>query len=222
MPHHYLMFGLFRRGSRRPDPSDYPAFYRAYMASFRLPPPADEEQPRYVALDTETTGLDARRDQLLSIGAVRLVGNRILAGDIFSESVAVDAAGPQSSAATIAVHGISLTAHNRIAGRAEAILPAFLTYLGTAPIIAHHAGFDREVLNQALAKIGAGPLLNPWIDTVDLAKRIQPAGYWTPPQTYSLDTLADRYRVPLSDRHTALGDAYITAQLYLKLTSRKE
>jgi len=89
-------------------------------------------------------------------------------------------------------------------------------------LVGHHLRFDISILNEALKKRHAGKLRNPLIDTRDLALRVEKGrgGHDDQPGNYSLDALCQRYHIPGSDRHTAAGDAYITAILLLKLLGR--
>jgi DNA polymerase-3 subunit epsilon len=95
-----------------------------------------------------------------------------------------------------------------------------LAYLDQSIIVAHHANFDRQMIDAALARLGAGRLRNPFVDTANLAKRVQPPTHYVSEERYGLDQLALLYGIPLQDRHTALGDAYITALLFLKLVAK--
>jgi DNA polymerase-3 subunit epsilon len=169
-------------------------------------------------VDGETTGLDVKRDRLLSLGALRLVGHTIRLQDQFERYLPQE--DQRVNDAAIAIHGIIPNSRRLLFTTEEDLLREFLDYMGRAPIVGHHIGFDLAILNGLLERNGCGPLVNPWIDTADLAQRIVPKGYWRPDTDYSLDALAKRYRISLSDRHTALGDCYITAVLWLKLLTR--
>ncbi|MGF1485441.1 MAG: 3'-5' exonuclease, partial [Opitutales bacterium] len=126
---------------------------------------------RFVVFDTEATGADSRMDQLVSIGAVAVVGNSIQLEDVFEMILKVS-----YNSATVLVHGVTreLAAE---AGEEEATaLAAFLDYIGDGILVAHHASFDRTLLNKALQKHFGHDLLNPLVDTGDLAKRLGEAG----------------------------------------------
>lgn len=202
-----------------PDPA-WPEFYRRYVARTKQVPPQEvllREVP-VVILDTETTGLDVRQDRILSVGALRVYGNSINLGEKFEAYLPTPAGFGRSEA--VAIHGIIPNSLRYSYVDESTLLADLLEYLGNALLVGHHIGFDVAMLNQALRRHGAGPLLNQVVDTADVAKRLRPAGYWTPEHDFSLDALARRYRIPLSDRHTALGDCYITGVLWLKLLTR--
>ncbi|WP_116128335.1 PolC-type DNA polymerase III [Lewinella sp. IMCC34183] len=198
----------------------WPAFYRAYVNAGGHDYPADRElhEIPVVVLDAETTGLDIHDDRILSLGGLRVLGNSIQLGEKFEEYLPT----PEGRTVpdTIRIHGIIPNSHRYTFTNEAQLMEDLLAYVGNAIIVGHHIGFDVAMINAALARQGAGPLRNRVFDTVELAKRLRPAGYWTPKETYSLDALARRHRIPLSDRHTALGDCYITAVLWLKLLTR--
>ena len=197
-----------------------PAWYRAYADAFGTGPDPGTpvEELKVAVLDAETTGLDVVRDRMLSLGILRITGNSISLADKL-EGYLPTPPGFEGSAA-VPIHGIIPNSSRYRLSEEPQLLERLLQYLGSDPIVGHHIGFDLAVINAALARYGAGPLRNLVIDTGVLAKRLRPAGYWTPDRDYSLDALARRYSIPLSDRHTALGDCYITAVLYVKLLRR--
>ena len=206
--------------TKRADPA-WPDWYRTYLAAFEQTPLHPEQlvsSVPLVVLDAETTGLDVRQDRIVSIGALSVLGNSIHLADKFEAYLPTPAA--SNDTAAIIIHGILPNSQRYRYTEAPRLLSDLLGYLGTRPIVGHHIGFDVAMINRSLARHGAGPLRNQVVDTATLAQRLQPAGYWTSPEMYSLDTLAKRYRIPLSDRHTALGDCYITAVLWLKLLTR--
>lgn len=198
----------------------WPDYYKRYAKANEAGWPAQRQlhEVPVVVLDTETTGLDIHRDRILSIGGLRVVGNSILLGDKFEAYLPTPPG--LSVEAAIRIHGIIPNSQRYTYTDEPALLPRLLDWVGNSIIVGHHIGFDVALLNQALKRDGAGPLRNKIVDTADLAVRLRPAGYWSPKQDYSLDALARRHRVPLSDRHTALGDSYITAVLWLKLLTR--
>ncbi|MEL7161664.1 MAG: 3'-5' exonuclease [Bacteroidota bacterium] len=207
------------RVPEKADPT-WPEWYERHFSTVVEKTPRDAlltEVP-VVVIDAETTGLDHQQDRLLSLGALRVTRNTIHLNEQFEGYLPTPRQHRGKEAVTI--HGI-LPDSDRYAYSTETdLLAGFLDFIGDHLIVGHHIGFDVEMINLALARNGAGKLRNRVVDTGRLAERLQPVGYWTPPDQFSLDKLARRYRIPLSDRHTALGDAYITAVLWLKLTGR--
>lgn len=171
-----------------------------------------------VVIDAETTGLDTSKDRLISMGGLRVKGNMIQVAEHY-EAYLSTPTNLQGSTA-VAIHGIVPNSLHYVYSQEEEMLGELLQFLGDAIIVGHHIRFDVTMINRSLVRHGAGELRNQVIDTAAVAERLLPAGYWSPKDQYTLDKLARRYRIPLSDRHTALGDAYITAVLWLKLIAR--
>lgn len=209
-------------GNKRPliPRPKWPDWYRDYwaIAHRQLPPDVLLRDAPVVVLDAETTGLDIDNDRMVSLGGLRVYGNSINLSEKF-EAYLPTPIGMETRAA-VAIHGIIPNSLRYTYSDELTLLTNLLKYLGDAIIVGHHIGFDLAIINRSLERHGAGPLVNRTVDTAQLAKRLRPSGYWTPQGEYSLDTLAKRYRIPLSDRHTALGDCYITAVLWLKLLTR--
>jgi len=176
---------------------------------------------RFVVLDTETTGLDVKKDKILSIGAVAVKDQKIFIADRFEYYLKQVYTAEGES---IKIHGI-LPKHNLNGLAAKEVLIHLLVYLQNSVIVGHHIGFDFAVLNRAFQEHLGGQLRNHTLDTNYLAKRIHSPFYKTTVgqnQNFSLDALCQQYHVPIRDRHTASGDALITALLFLKLIGRLE
>lgn len=181
--------------------------------SGRKPQDAPVEALTFVVLDTETTGLDPDRDRILSIGAVRVHAGRILVKEALERYLEQDHFDRNS----VPIHGILREdAHARMP-EAEA-LTELTAYIGDALIVGHHINFDRAILQRGLARHGLPALHNPCLDTGLL---YQGTLLKTPllkrKEFYSLDDLARRFDLPCTDRHTALGDAYLTAMALLHI-----
>ncbi|MBS9402393.1 3'-5' exonuclease [Halomonas sp. TRM85114] len=206
-----------RVGAPRAQLPPRPEFHDFGIAD--LPPPDAELAARslrsleVVAFDTETTGLELRRgDTVISIGACRVVNQRLLASDIFD--IRVDPERPIPPAST-AIHGLR-DADVAGAPPLAVALPRFRDYIGDAVILAHNAAFDLL----AIQPPGGGVDFDmPVLDTLLLSRALDEAI-----DGHDLDTLAERYglTVPPGARHTALGDARVTAELWLSLLPRLE
>ncbi len=206
-----------RVGAPRPRTPPRPEFHDFGIAD--LPPPDEAlancalRSLEVVSFDTETTGLELRRgDTVISIGACRVVNNRLLASDTFD--VRVDQGRPIPPAST-AIHGLT---DSDVTGAPplQVILPRFRDYIGEAVILAHNAAFDLLAIHPP----GGGVSFDmPVLDTLLLSRALDEAI-----DGHDLDTLADRYglTIPPGARHTALGDARVTAELWLALLPRLE
>ncbi|MEQ8705339.1 MAG: 3'-5' exonuclease [Phaeodactylibacter sp.] len=211
------MFNWFKKNAP-PDPNA-PAFWQTYLTSVEEAPFHNKtpiEEVSFVVFDTETTGLDVQKDQILSIGAVRVKNWHLLVADRL-ECYVHQEYSPEGK--TVAVHGILPGERIDSLSEREGVR-RFLAFAGGDVLVAHHAAFDVAMLNAALQSAGAGKLRNKVLDTGVLARRVARNPQLSRPGTFGLDHLCDQYRIPQSDRHTAPGDAYITALLLLKLLYR--
>ena len=170
---------------------------------------ANFENIRFVAIDTETTGFDYENDRILCIGAVAIKNNKILVSDSFEIYIKQEVFNIE----TVKIHGIRKNGNEAKLSEEEAIIK-FIEYLDDAVIVAHHTAFDVNMINQALKRLKAGPLESKQLDTNYIHKKIGKTDTYK--KIFSLDELCDIYNVKMHDRHTALGDALITAYLFLK------
>lgn len=164
----------------------------------------------FVALDTETTGMDARADRVVALGAVRWGPG----GEVDRFETLVDPGRPIPSAST-AVHGID-DAAVRGAPSLDAVLPAFRGFVGDSVPVAHMGAFDLAFLQRPLARAGL-PGLERMLDTAVLAARLLP-----PLPELSLDAVCAYLGIPVAGRHTALGDARLAAAVLARLRPELE
>ena len=161
---------------------------------------------RYVVLDTETTGLDPRRDRIITIGAVGVVDGEIRLDDAFEVMLPID-----YNRGSVTVHGI--TRDEAAGGMDERdAMEQFLVYLRESTIVGHHIGHDIEALNCACERHFGKRMPNRWIATLDLSHRLgrEDGGH-------TLDDLCAEFGIVPHDRHTAGGDAFLTAQIFIRL-----
>ena len=208
------------RARRLLKQADHPAFVEEYLAACGRSSDTRRDLAafRFVVLDTETTGLDPHQAELLALGAVAVVGGSVRVANSFEALVRPD---QDASHANVEVHGI-LPAESRAGRSRAAVLAAFLSYIRADIIVAHNAGFDVTLLNRDLKADFGIELLNPVLDTAVLARRLEDptaasGGGSFAPGTFSLDRLAQKHGVPVKERHSAHGDAFVTAQLLLAL-----
>ena len=189
----------------------YPVFWNDYLRKFKTPQPKTVENTRFVVFDTETTGFDTLKDRILSIGAVSIF-NKIIN---VSDSIEVYLKQEKFKAETVEIHGI-LKEGNLLKINENEAIEQFINYLGNAVLVAHHAAFDIEMINNALKRLNLPKLKNKCIDTGILYKKLE----GKKESHFSLDVLCAQFNIPKHDRHTASGDAFITALLFLKIISK--
>ncbi len=173
------------------------------------------DQVRFVVLDTETSGLNPRKDLVLSIGAVAIRRLEIVIEDSFEAIIAhKQQLLPQES---ISIHG--LRPRDIEEGEVpETVLRRWLQYVDNSVLVGQHIAFDRSIISASLRRLWGIRLYNPEIDTAHLAMRIEHPNRSMEEissSDYSLDKLAKRYHLRPEERHTAIGDAFLTAQLFL-------
>ena len=191
----------------RPEYHDFDLFQRAGPAVAELER-RELRQLVYTAFDTETTGLDpSEGDEILAIGAVRIVNGRLLRGEVFEQLV--DPRRPVS-AETVAVTGLDPAALSGQPSIAE-VLPRFHAFCEDTVLVAHNAAFDLRFLQLKEEATGVR-FGQPVLDTLLLAAAIQP--HLDP---LGLEALAERLGVDTIGRHTALGDAIMTGEIFLKM-----
>jgi DNA polymerase-3 subunit epsilon len=162
----------------------------------------------YTVFDTETTGLNpSQGDEIIQIGAARVVNNKLLKQECFEQLV-----DPQRSipAATIPIHGIS---PDMVQGQPtiDKVLPAFHAFAQDTVLVAHNAAFDMRFLQ--LKEQQSGLVFdNPVLDTLLLSAVVHPNQ-----DSHRLEALSERFNVPIVGRHTAMGDAMVTAEVFVKL-----
>ncbi len=170
-------------------------------------------QQRFVILDLETSGLNMRRDQVLSIGAVVIDNGAIDLSQQFECTLQRD--GHQASASTL-IHGI---APNEIANGedpAEALL-SFMEFVGDSPLLAFHAEFDQRMLARALKQSLGYRLQHAFFDVAEIAPLVSPRAKL--PHA-GLDDWTQHYGLQVHQRHHASADALVTAELALILFSK--
>ncbi len=195
---------------------NHPIFWENYASAFDRPLSEDLKKIRFVVLDTETTGFDYETDRMLSIGALAVTDNAIAA----AESMEVFLNQYYYHSKNVAIHGILKKEQREVISELEAI-QLLLAFLGNSVLVAHHAAFDLRMLNEALKRHGLPKLKNKVLDTATLYKKtLIRSPLLQRKEHYSLDDLADKFDISKKDRHTALGDAYITALAFIKILSR--
>ena len=196
----------------QPPPSARPVFYDFQL--FDRPGQTHEFEQRplaelaYTVFDTETTGLDpSAGDEIISISAVRIVNGRLLREENFDQLV-----DPRRSLSkeSIRIHGITST---MLQGQPtiDAVLPRFARFAEDTVLVGHNVAFDMRFLE--LKERQTGQRFNqPVLDTLLLSAVVHPNL-----REHELEANAKRLGIPIIGRHTSLGDAIVTGEIFLKL-----
>ena len=192
---------------------------RDYLASPFPKPSCDYRQADCLAIDLETTGLDPRRDQILSVGYVVVHGNRIDLGTARHRLVRAAYAIPAESAV---IHQI--TDDQAAQGESlEPVLADLLADLAGKVMIAHHATVERGFLDAACRQVFGAPFVVPVIDTQVVALRTFERRQ-TPYKgsDLRLHALSERFNLPRYNAHNALSDALAAAELFLAQVAQRD
>lgn len=166
-----------------------------------------------VVFDTETTGLNTKKDEILSIGAVKVKGDRILTSESFELFLKPSR---EISSESIKIH------HIRPCDLESAILPLegakkFLDFIGNRPLVGYYLEFDMAMMNR---------LIKPWLGCELPHRQIEISGLYfdkkialIPQGNIDLrfDTILRDLNIPRMGQHNALNDAIMTAMVYIKL-----
>jgi DNA polymerase-3 subunit epsilon len=158
--------------------------------------------------DCETTGLlPASGDEIIQIGATRVVAGKLRRESVFEQLVDPQRSVPEAG---IAIHGIR---PEQLAGQPliGAVLPVFHAFAADTVLVAHNAAFDMRFLQLKEAATGVR-FEQPVLDTLLLSAVLHPEQ-----ESHRLEAIAERLGVPVLGRHTALGDAMVTAEVLVKM-----
>jgi len=162
----------------------------------------------YTVFDTETTGLNpSEGDEIVSVGAVRIVNGRLLEHEVFEQLV--DPGRPMSPEAS-RITGIdaAMLENQPTIGR---VLPVFGEFCEDTVLVAHNAAFDMRFLRLKEEATGIR-FAQPVLDTLLLSAVIHPDL-----ESHRLEAIAERMGVSPVGRHTAVGDAIMTGEVFLRM-----
>ncbi|OME38268.1 exonuclease domain-containing protein [Paenibacillus sp. FSL E2-0274] len=198
-----------RGGETAQQTAQQMAFIRSLMREKRRPEvlhtPLSELET--VIFDLETTGFSHQHgDEIMSFGAVKVVGEQIKEEECFYTLVNCQTAIPEDiTRLTGITEEMTQSAPSLMDG-----LHNFMSFVGQNVLVAHASSHDKAFLNVALWKTSKVQLTHRVLDTMMLAR-------WLEPQrsNYSLDELLYVHEIPIHGRHHALEDAKMTAQLWV-------
>ena len=172
--------------------------------------PEDE----YVVVDTETTGLDPKRDEILSIGAVRIKGNRILASQTFEVFIKNS---KEISSKSIQIHKIR-PCDLEDAKEPEVAIREFLHFVGATPLVGYYLEFDVAMINKYIKPMLGITMPHKMIEVSEIY--FEKTITLIPQGNIDLrfDTILKKCGIPNMGAHNAVNDAIMTAMIFLKLT----
>ena len=189
--------------------------YKIYSEGFKNAKKKALAETRFVVFDTETTGFDSNEDRILSMGAISVINNTITVADSFEIYIHQEIFKSES----VEIHGLLKDGNLHKVSEKEAI-QYFLKYIKNDILVGHHVGFDIAMVEKMMRRNHFGRLRNKCLDTGLLFKKSKHAVYKDNLKYYSLDDLCEELKVETIDRHTATGDAMITAIVFQKIISR--
>jgi DNA polymerase-3 subunit epsilon len=183
---------------------EYPEFWKLYLAKF------EAKSNRYVILNTETTGLNPKKDVILSFGALAVVNDVIKIGDNFEVVIL--------QYKYLHDNGLSneFLIESKLTKLAEPVaIQSLVEYIGNAVLVGHRIHFDIEMINDVLEKMDCGKLKNEALDVEIMQQKLLDVT-----KSFSLDDLISHYKLPVNERNSTSDDAYSIALLFLKLKTR--
>lgn len=196
--------------------TELPDHWKEYLDGFEKALPKKVAENTFVVLDTETTGFDLEKDRILCLGALKLIEGNIVIKDSLEIFVEQEHYNVQSAK----IHGIRKKGIQHREPESE-VLKRFLVYAGNHVLVGHHIMFDVHMINAALGRHSLPKLRNRTLDTALLYKRtLLVSSVLHKKEKYGLDDLADKFGISKKDRHTALGDALITAIAFLRILDK--
>jgi DNA polymerase-3 subunit epsilon len=209
MPWHLVMRGL-KAGRRRWMLYHLGDEHFAFMYD---DPPADE----WVAIDCETTGLDVRRDQIVSVAAVRIVGNRLLTSQRLELIVR-----PERSLKVASMRVHRLLERDVAQGlEPQQAMRQLLDFIGSRPLVGYYLEFDVAMLNREIWRMLGVRLPQRKIEVsamyYDYKFRRRPAYERDETIDLRFATIMGELALPLRDAHDALNDAVMAGLAFVKL-----
>ena len=173
----------------------------------------DVKENEYIVLDTETTGLNPKKDEILSIGAVRVRDSKI----ITSESFEIFIKPVQDiSHESIAIHHIRPSDIENGTSINQA-LEELLFFVGNLPIVGYYISFDINILNTYLKRFIGSTLHNEAIELSSMYYKRYRKKSAHEFVDLKFDTIMNRLDLPKLGQHDALNDAIMSAMMFLKL-----
>lgn len=176
----------------------------------------------FVVFDTELTGLNQRNDEIISIGAVKIVNLQIELDQAFHQYIRPKNLDHTKSTL---VHRITPEQLRTMPTIGE-VLPEFIRFCNDSLLVGHYVAMDVNFINKACREELGGTISNPSVDTMRMAQGYKEAkfmethGHGNVSTSYNLNDLGEEFGLPLFKPHDALEDALQTAYLFLYLVKK--
>ena len=177
----------------------------------------EKESDEYIVFDTETTGLNPKKDEILSIGAVIIKDNKILTSQTFEIYIKNS---KKINSKSIEIHGIR-ACDLQNATDAQKAIKEFLYFIGSRPLIGYYLEFDVAMINKYVKPMLGITLPNKMIEVSEIYFEKQISLIPQGNIDLRFDTILKKYDIPNMGVHNAVNDAIMTAMIYLKLTKEK-
>jgi DNA polymerase-3 subunit epsilon len=169
----------------------------------------------YVVIDSELTGLNPKKDSIISIGALKMSGTMIKIGETFYEIVSPST---EFTAESVVVHGI-MPAETTGKPSIGNVINDFLAFCEECVVVGHFISLDLTFINIELKKLYDRTFDNPVIDTYKIHDWIKHhsgdfSRHFRGDREKDLFSIAKNYKIQITGLHNALMDAFITAQLF--------
>jgi len=161
----------------------------------------------YVIVDLETTGLNPEVDEIIEIGAIKMIGYE--KADIFQAFISNNKPIPHNVSR---LTGIDEQMIHEAGKPISEVLAKFSEFISDLHVVGHNIDFDKRFLLNSYAKCGYNVITNRYVDTLSLSRRLIKGV-----ESYKLNSLAKHLGIECSRSHRSISDCEATGQLYIKL-----
>lgn len=178
---------------------EVPQFWKSYLTKFDL------KTSRYVVISCETSGSNPKKDVILSVAGIAVLGDAIELKDSFEIKINYETE----------ITKVITDSDSKELNPFEA-LQAFIEFIGNARLIGHRINFEVEILNESLSKLHCGKLKNEVFDLEVMHKKHEDILE----DGFALNELFSIYKIAKSDRNSSAIEAFNMALLFLKIKGR--
>jgi DNA polymerase-3 subunit epsilon len=199
--------------------TELPPYWYQYqqLNRHRLSLKATVDTLTYTVIDVESTGLDLKKDKWVAFAAIRIQNMKIMIRE--SLELVIRHNNPVQDHA-VHIHGL-ITKEKQAGIPENKAIPEILQFIGNSILVGYHFELDQHLINRSLKDLVGKKLLNRFVNIPDLIRRIEsPVQEIYPFREPDLKTQCDAFGIEIMDQHTAAGDAFAAAQLFLMVLSK--